>query len=425
MSNRDKPGLLRVEGVVRHYPWGGYHFIPELLGIDNASKRPFAELWIGTHPSAPSSVRTAGGSVPLNRVVQQSPEAILGPQAAARFGPRLPYLFKILDARTMLSIQAHPTRAQAMVGFARENAAGIPLHAAHRNYKDDNHKPEVHVALTEFWMLHGFRPLEEIGQVLEKNPELRPAFPGFGSRGVGQALLRTSYEHVMTMPQAAVDAVLEPLLRRLARENPLDKNQPGYWALRAAGDYPMAEDHRDRGIFSVYLLNLVHLRPGQGTYQPAGVLHAYLEGANVELMADSDNVLRGGLTSKYVDVAELMNIVRFESGAPAVLEGEPVSGCETVFPTEAEEFELRRIQLGAGERCFRRTEDGPESAIVLEGSARIVANDSEWPLKRGEVVLIPWGTHYTIVAENQPAVLFLAGVPFTAPFPPGTADAGL
>ena len=165
-------GVLTLHGVIQHYDWGGHDFIPDLLGMENPTRKPFAELWIGAHAKAPSMVELAGGQEPLDKLIAEEPEAILGQAANAHFGGRLPYLFKILDVHKMLSIQAHPTLAQARRGFARENAEGISIDAGDRNYKDDNHKPEIGVALTEFWMLHGFRPLEQIAETFARTPEL-------------------------------------------------------------------------------------------------------------------------------------------------------------------------------------------------------------------------------------------------------------
>src|SRR6202167_4936371 len=164
-------GVLMLRGVVQHYDWGGHHFIPDLLSVENPSCKPFAELWIGAHAKAPSLVELGGVDEPLDNLIAEEPEAILGQAANEHFHGRLPYLFKILDVHKMLSIQAHPTLAQARRGFARENAEGIRLEASHRNYKDDNHKPEIGVALTEFWLLHGFRPLEQIAETFAHTPE--------------------------------------------------------------------------------------------------------------------------------------------------------------------------------------------------------------------------------------------------------------
>ena len=158
-------GVLRLHGAVQHYDWGGCDFISGLLSIANNERRPFAELWMGAHPKAPATADVAGVAIPLDRLIAEEPDEILGPLTSAHFGGKLPYLFKVLDVAKMLSIQAHPNKKQAKEGFARENAAGIDLQSAERNYKDENDKPEVAVARTEFWMLHGFRPLDQISAV--------------------------------------------------------------------------------------------------------------------------------------------------------------------------------------------------------------------------------------------------------------------
>jgi mannose-6-phosphate isomerase len=176
-SRMNTHALFKLQGCVQHYDWGGFDFIPKLLGAPHPAPRPCAEFWLGVHASGPSLIMSAEGSVPLPEFIKQSPEGILGCDVAARFGNHLPYLLKILDARKMLSIQAHPTLSQARDGFAAEELAGVPLTASTRNYKDTNHKPEVHVALTDFWMLHGFRPLEEIAAILAEHPGIRSLFP--------------------------------------------------------------------------------------------------------------------------------------------------------------------------------------------------------------------------------------------------------
>jgi len=372
--------VFPLRGAVQHYDWGGYDFIPNLLGVANPRREPFAELWIGAHPKAPSTAILAEGERPLNELLAEP----------------LPYLFKVLDARRMLSIQAHPTKRQAEQGFARENAAGIPLNAPQRNYKDPNHKPEVHVALTEFWMLHGFRTHDGLAAQFRRYPELS----ALGAPGD----LRALYTAAMTLPQPRVDAILNPLLARLETENP-PKSSPAYWALRAARDFPRPGGGRDRGIFSCFLLNLVRLNPGEGTYQPAGVLHAYLEGVNVELMANSDNVLRGGLTPKHVDVDELLRTLTFEGGTPRILAGEAVSPAERVYRTPAEEFELSRIALHPA-TPYEAAARGPEAFLVLDGAATL----NGLRLRRGSIAFAQAGAAYRIEAE-APAVLYKAALP--------------
>jgi mannose-6-phosphate isomerase len=417
--NSCQPGVFPLEGAVQHYEWGGHDFIPGLLRIENKEAKPFAELWIGAHPMAPATAWVGGAALKLDRLLEEAPEAVLGPAAARRFAGRLPYLLKILDAHQMLSIQAHPNKRQAAEGFARENAAGIPLDAPQRNYRDHNHKPELQVALTDFWMLHGFRGLEQIAETLGAVPELTPVMPEFAEclEKAGEhpearrRLLRELYAAVITMPQRRVDAILEPLIARLAREEPWDRDAPDFWALRAAEHFPLPAGHRDRGIFSIYLLNLLGLAPGQGTFQPAGVLHAYLEGANVEVMANSDNVLRGGLTPKHVDVDELLRTLTFDSGAPAVLEGQPLSPTDTVYRAPVEEFELSRIKVGPGKAHSGRAAHGPHTLIVLEGCATLTSEGRTVVLDRGTSVLVCCGIDYAIQAARGPALLFKAAIP--------------
>ncbi len=456
-----RPRALRLRGAVKHYPWGGYSLIPSLIGEESSGGEPYAELWIGAHPNSPSmaEIPVAAGEtlrVPLDELVAAGAGAILGDTAGLLFGGRLPYLLKVLDARVMLSVQAHPSKAQAAAGFARENAAGIPLAAPTRSYVDDNHKPEVHVALTDFWMLHGFRPLEEIARIIGEAgdkrsspnreddgtrgegpnpravkgksgrgktgaapvPELSGLAPGFGRRlkkagedpEARRELLKNLYRRIMTFDQEEVDSFLGPLVRRLEREKGSDKDSPDYWARRAARDSRSGSSF-DRGIFSVYLLNLLHLRPGQGTFQPAGTLHAYLEGANVELMANSDNVLRGGLTSKHVDVAELLEILTFEDGEPRILEGRAASDTLVEYPAPAEEFLLARIKPTAGRPHRAPAAHGPDCLIVMEGEAAVESGGETLELERGGIALVPAGLPYTVAARTESAVLFGAGIP--------------
>jgi mannose-6-phosphate isomerase class I len=415
----DKPGLVRLQGVVQHYDWGGHRFIPDLLGVENATRRPFAELWMGAHAKAPSLVKKAEGDEPLDAWIAKDPKTVLGPAANARFGGRLPYLFKILDVHKMLSIQAHPTLVQARTGFERENEQGIRLDAGHRNYKDDNHKPEVGIALTEFWMLHGFRPLEQLARTFAETPEVGALMPDFAARlsAAGhdhekrRLLLRELYSHAMTMPQEQVDGLLNQLIARLQAMPCSDKDSADYWALRAAENFPLPDGHRDRGIFSVYLLNLVHLQPGEGTFQPAGVLHAYLEGVNVELMANSDNVLRGGLTTKHVDVPELLHILTFEGGVPHIIGGEQVSTEERVYRTPAAEFELRRIALAPHGRFVGEAAYGPDALLVLQGSATITACGQSMRFNHGQIVFVPFGTQFVLEAVDSDFVAYQAGLP--------------
>ena len=302
----DLNSIYEIRGVVQPYPWGGRNFIPELLGVPNPAGQPQAEYWLGAHPNASSQVVQKDQTKPLDQMIALHPQEWLGKLVYQQFG-RLPYLFKILDVKDMLSIQAHPSKAAAEKGFQDEERRGIPLLAAHRNYKDDNHKPELMFALSEFWLLQGFKEPALLETTLQSVPELQFLIPAWEKEGY-----ISLYETVMLLPQAEVQRRLSPLFDRLLplyEAGKLKKDSPDFWAARACQTFCKG-GALDRGIFSIYLLNLVHLNPGEAVYQDVGVLHAYLEGQNVELMANSDNVLRGGLTSKHVDVVELIKQVR-------------------------------------------------------------------------------------------------------------------
>ena len=412
-------GLFKLKGVVQHYDWGGFDFIPALLGQAHPSSSPCAELWLGAHDGGPSVVESPDGPVPLPELIAAASDQILGASVAASFENVLPYLFKVLDARKMLSIQAHPTIAQARAGFAAEESAGVSLKASTRNYKDRNHKPEVHVALTDFWMLHGFRPLEEIAESLQSVQELQPLMPDFSERlalagndaAARSTLLRELYARVMTIPQAEVDSLLDPLISRLEKDSPTNKDLPDFWAVRAAREFPLPDGHRDRGIFSIYMLNLVRLQPGEATYQSAGTLHAYLEGVNVELMANSDNVLRGGLTPKNVDVAELMRVLRFDEGKVDIIHGIDAGKGETVFATPAAEFELSRIQCSKDKGYDSGTRTGPDILIVMEGEVTATADGDKLQINKGGAFFASQDCSYKFTSQSESAVVFKASVP--------------
>ncbi|MEC5144674.1 mannose-6-phosphate isomerase, class I [Chitinophaga sp. 212800010-3] len=388
--------LFRLEGKVQHYAWGGYRYIPELLGITPGDK-PSAEYWMGAHASAPSTITTAEGAVALNQLIQQDPVHITGPAVWERF-KELPFLFKILDVKDMLSIQVHPTKTEAEKGFARENAEGIPLNAPHRNYKDDNHKPEIMVALSEFYLLHGFLPHEQLRQVLTTVPEFTSLVSIYEKEGYYGL-----YKSVMEMPQSLVNIILRPLTDRMIpayKANQLPKTDPGFWAARAVLNDPGSKEKLDRGIFSIYFFNIMKVQPGEAVFQDAGIPHAYLEGQNVELMANSDNVLRGGLTPKHVDVPELLKHTRFEGVHPVVLKGDLSSdGLERIYKTPAPDFEVSKINLHAGQ-VYKHTAKAAEILIVISGTATI-KGDATLDLRKGQSVFTVYGASYEISTDGE------------------------
>lgn len=376
--------LFDLEGTIQPYQWGGFTYIPTLLSREVKAGQPSAEYWLGAHVQAPSIVN---GEVKLDELLQQHPQ-LLGAAVQSKFG-RLPYLLKVLDVKDMLSIQVHPTRQSAGEGYAAENAAGVALSASNRNYKDDNHKPELAFALSEFWLLHGFREPGSLKEVLAARAELQFLLEVFEEGGYAKL-----YRTVMEMQVEEVAARLQPLLDRILPEyeaGRLLKSNPDFWAARAAITYN-TPGRIDRGIFSIYLLNLVEMKKGQAIFQDAGVLHAYLEGQNVEIMANSDNVLRGGLTPKHVDVPELMKHVRFEPCIPELLPGTDVQPFEKAFLTPAEDFELHLLEL-PGKAALELHTATTDILLVMEGTLDITETSTGFNLvqTRGQSVLLTAG----------------------------------
>ncbi|HYH13730.1 MAG TPA: mannose-6-phosphate isomerase, class I, partial [Flavisolibacter sp.] len=333
--------IYKLEGKVQPYAWGGYDYLPQLLNRDNKDQKPFAEYWLGAHPNHPGTVLRGTDLATLDTLIREDKDAALGPVVAKQFGA-LPYLLKVLDVRQMLSIQVHPSKVEAEKGYQRENEAGIPVTAAYRNYKDDNHKPELMVALSPFWLLHGFKPLEQLKAVITQTPELQSLAPVLEEGGY-----KGLYEKVMTLSQEEVNSWLAPLARRvvpLYEAGQLSKSTEDFWAARAIQSYCQNGQY-DRGIFSIYFFNLLELQKGEGIFQQAGMPHAYLEGQNVEIMANSDNVLRAGLTDKHIDVPELLKHTVFEGTHAKVIKA---TSSETFYEAPVPEFGLYQYEVADG-----------------------------------------------------------------------------
>lgn len=383
-------GIYRLIGTVKHYDWGGFSFIPSLLKTANEEKKPFAEYWMGIHPLGVSGVELSDGRM----------------AKLTEYTNDLPYLFKVLDVKDMLSIQVHPSRAAAEIEFARENREGIPLDSPQRSYKDNNHKPELMVALGDFWLLHGFKPEKELVYTLLNVVELRELLPVFNQSGYSGL-----YKHVMEMPQQDINRILQPLIKNiipLYQNGKLDKTDEDFWAARAALTFSNNGDI-DRGIFSVYLFNLVYVKKGEGIFQSAGVPHAYLEGQNVEIMANSDNVLRGGLTTKYIDIKELLKHVKCEPTAPHVLRGEETATHVRLYRTPVNDFELEVVELTQND-IVKSKATAVEILLVTEGEVK-VGNEGVKLLPGKPAALILPGTSYSLAGCAEKSIVFRASVP--------------
>jgi len=398
--------LYALKGTIQHYAWGGHHFIPNLLNVKTTKTENFAEYWLGAHTKSPSTLLTETGEQTLDSFIKKNAIEVLGNTVEKKFG-RLPFLFKVLDVKDMLSIQVHPKKSEAEKGFEKENKLGIPLDAPYRNYKDDNHKPEIMVALSEFWLLHGFLPKTKLEEVLKHIPELQPLLSTFYEEGYYGL-----YKTVMEAPQKECNQTLQPLVDRilpLYKAGSLQKSSPDYWAAKAIAT---SNDKRniDKGIYSIYFFNIAKINPGEAIFQDAGIPHAYLEGQNMELMANSDNVLRGGLTQKHVDVQELLKHVVFEETIPNIKSGDLLEdNPERIYKSPAPDFELSQIKLKQSSK-YESYAKTAAILIVVEGEATITENDSTLSLKKGDATFLLANSNYSINSDTT-SVIYKATTP--------------
>ena len=369
--------MQKLINSVQNYAWGSKTALTDLYGIANPNNLPMAELWMGAHPKSSSKIEDASGQVrSLRDVIEADKAALLGDKVAQRFG-ELPFLFKVLCADQPLSIQVHPNKQASEIGFAKENAAGIPLDAAERNYKDPNHKPELVFALTPFLAMNAFREFSEIISLLQPVAGAHNAIAHFLENPNADALsqLFASLLNMQGEEKSHALAVLKAAL---------DSQQGEPWeTIRLISEfYP-----DDSGLFSPLLLNVVKLNPGEAMFLFAETPHAYLQGVALEVMANSDNVLRAGLTPKYIDIPELVANVKFVAKPAAELLTQPVkNGAELDFPIPVEDFAFSLHDLSQTETTIAQ-----ESAAILfcvEGEATLHKGEQHLVLKPGESAFV-------------------------------------
>ncbi len=400
--------IYELRNTVQHYAWGSPDAIPKLLSIPNPTAMPFAELWMGTHPDAPSRVESDGTETGLDGLIGEAPAEMLGAACASRFESKLPFLFKLLAAAQPLSIQAHPTKAQAESGWERENALGIALNDPNRNYKDANHKPEIICAITPFEGLCGFRQLDEISRLCGRLELPCPSdLKTMLREGPANAAFKRLIEWT-TDSSPTEKAETARIVARRAQLLSTDDADAELWKLIVRLSSFAAEDS---SIIAPIFLNYVRLEPGEAMFLPAGVLHAYLDGFGVELMANSNNVLRGGLTPKHVDSAELAKVLRFEPYRPAVLL--PASSRYpglSEYRTPAEEFRLYALDSRGGSRNAALPDGVPSIVVVIDGSFMIKQN-------RGSHTTIGKGGSFFVAAGADSAALEGVGLAYIASVP--------
>jgi len=394
-----------LKNTVQNYAWGSPAAIPELLGEQNPSHEPRAELWMGAHLKAPSFVNYDGQWLSLTELIAKYPQEILGNDVALAFGNKLPYLFKVLAAAKPLSIQAHPSLDQAKEGFERETDQGIAMDAPNRNYKDDNHKPECICALSPFWTMSGFRNIPNILTLMVKNcpvglaGELDLLKKHPDSRG-----LKRFFTDLMTMDSQRQKRVVEEAVQNAHLYS--DEDIAFHWMTRLSNEYPT-----DIGILAPLLLNLIELKPGEALFLPAGELHAYLEGVGMEVMANSDNVLRGGLTPKYIDVPELLKVLNFNPRPVNILKAVKKNKNERVYPGEADEFVLSVVSASAGSPYQSSESRSVEIILCTEGAAYLKDKGTQEiiNIKKGDSAIIPAAVMgYSISGD---ALIYKAAVP--------------
>ncbi len=407
---------------IQHYAWGNSYSIPEILGTA-PDGTPWAEMWLGTHPKGPALIDEGAGLITtLQEYIESDPVGVLGTKSPDEsnldkdnaYGsekPDLPFLLKILAVEKPLSIQCHPDKEQAEQGFRREEQAGIGLGAFNRSYKDNNHKPEIICALTPFTALCGFRPVTQIdrlfslieGDFYEKNLQIYLSAANVGENVRYQSFFSALLQLSKTDKALFLKELAETAgqLAPLSREFSLVK--------RLLEFYP-----EDSSAAAPLYLNLIELAPGEALYQPAGELHAYMYGTGVELMANSDNVLRGGLTEKYIDLPELRKIVQFAGVEKEKVVPETRQPGEFIYRTPAKEFQLKRIASGVKIQFRKRI--SVELLLCTSGQATMEYIDAEAGLisqsiTLGDALVLPATIGEYTLETGSCGEIYIAGLP--------------
>lgn len=403
-----------LHGAVRTYAWGSRTAIAEFTGRPAPTAHPEAELWLGAHPGDPAWLETPHGKTSLLDAVAADPEGQLGSAVRERFGDSLPFLVKVLAAEEPLSLQAHPSPGQAQEGYNREDSLGVPINSPVRNYRDRSHKPELLVSLGEFHALAGFRPVTRTVELMRALAvsDLDPYIALLSGQPDAEGL-RALFTTWITALQSDLDVLVPAVL-------------DGAVAYVRAGAKKFAAEARtllelgerypgDAGVLAALLLNRVSLGPGEGVYLPAGNLHSYLHGVGVEVMANSDNVLRGGLTPKHVDVPELLRVLDFTPAQENWLRPKKIrDGIETVYETPAPEFATSVLSLG-GDDLGRDIDvperhEGPQILLCTQGSALVRSDSAEVKVDRGASVWVAADDGPLRLLADEPTEIFRATV---------------
>jgi mannose-6-phosphate isomerase len=380
--------ILRMINPTQAYAWGSTTFIQDLLCLEDEKEKPIAELWIGAHPKASSQIVNGDHLVNLDYIIAEDPIDFLGSKATSAFNDQLPFLLKVLSAASPLSIQVHPDQKHAKSGFLKENKLGIPLDASNRCFKDNNHKPELIMALTPFTALCGFRSYHEIVTLLKKylHTVTLPELTAFYNAPHAQTL-KHLFSALLKADAELKKEMLSTFIKSLAHLIPANPHEQliHEWSFKLSELYP-----NDIGVLSPLFMNLLTLKPQTSLYLPPGILHSYLEGSGIELMANSDNVLRCGLTDKYVSIDALLDVVDFSAASPVIIKPEKISAIEKTYPTPAAEFALSIIKHSTKRLSIFNPSGSAEVLFCYSGNF-VVENCSQFlTLEQGQSLFIPY-----------------------------------
>ncbi|EGQ7994843.1 mannose-6-phosphate isomerase, class I [Vibrio vulnificus] len=392
--------IFKLENVIQNYAWGSQTAITELFGIDNPEQVPQAEIWMGTHPNGCSKLAHTG--MLLSDFIQSDPANVLGDYTVERFGD-LPFLFKVLSAEKPLSIQVHPSREKAIEGYQKENLQGLQLTDSSRNYKDDNHKPELVYALTFYKAMNGFRTIEEIVSLFDqaKVETLRVDLEKLILQPTSTGL-KAFFDVVMNLSAERKQRALAELLQAVDQPAKTAKAREAFELIKE-----FRQDYRDDiGLFSPLLLNIVELEPGEAMFLHAETPHAYVKGTGLEIMANSDNVLRAGLTPKHMDIAELIANTNFISTDRDKLILKPFNiENKTAYPIPVEDFSFEIVNVETTER--RQYVRSAEILFCIEGNCAIRHGSDVVTVAAGESVFVCHSTKvYEYFGEGRLARAF-------------------
>jgi len=394
-----KPKPYVLENEIQNYEWGQKGkdaFIPKLVNIEPEKDKPYAELWIGAHPKAPSRINGTG----LDELIIEFPVEILGKNVASKFGNKLPYLLKVLSAGEALSIQAHPNKQQAVLLHKKDP----------QNYPDDNHKPEIAIALDSLTALVGFRKIDEIINVMIKYPEIADFA---GNENV--EFLKTSKDEKKSLKlfnsailnrnetdKDALNFCLKNLQKRIEYKS--DKTEEEKLFLELREKYS-----DDIGLFYIFLLNLIHLNPGQAVFLNAGIPHAYLKGNIIECMANSDNVVRVGLTPKFKDIPTLIEMLTYENGMVKIL-GDTSDKNKTIYTVPIPEFQIAKEKMEVGEVISIKN-NRLEIILLIEGEIEINYTGQTMIANRGQTILFPAILNEYTITVKESTIIYKVEIP--------------